>query len=75
MAEVAENKENSTSDKQAQTTLPLQPQITVSWNPQMAIPGQPLLTLAYGDMETIGWVRIYSSYVAHIPLKTLKIAP
>ena len=32
----------------------------------------PLLTLAYGDMETVGMVRIYSSYIAYIPLKTLE---
>ena len=38
---------------------------------QMALARQRLLTLAYGDMETIRMVRIYSSYVAHIPLKTL----
>ena len=31
-----------------------------------------LLTLAYGDMETVGKVRISSSYVAHIPLKTFE---
>ena len=30
------------------------------------------LILAYGDMEAVGMVRIYSSYVAHIPLKTLE---
>ena len=42
-------------DKQAQTSLAQ----------------QRLLTLAYDDMETLRVVCIYSSYVAHIPLKTL----
>ena len=39
---------------------------------QMPSERQRLVALAYGDVETLRMVRVYSSCVAHIQLKTLE---